>query len=152
MTATKQSDWKQSLQNWITQTTSAADDFADSGIRKLRKRFGRQGVPQIQSYMGYASANTIHLHGRVLTNPPLDPDFQNDSWWENLTNTIQRFASDEVPDVEVEASFDGRKATAVSDAEGYFHITLPRTANPDDAFWDLASFRILNHPPGTTSI
>ena len=146
MSATEQTSWKQSLQDWITQTTSAADDFADAGIRKLRQRFGREGVPKIQTYMGYASAETIHLHGRVLTNPPLDPDFQNDKWWENLTNTIQRFASDEVPGIEVEASFDGRKASAVSDAEGYFHITLPRTANPDDAFWDSASFRILNHP------
>ena len=146
MTATKQSGWKQSLKEWATQTASATDDYADAGIRKLRKRFGREGVPKIQTYMGYASADTIHLHGRVLTNPPLDPDFQNDNWWENLTNTIQRFASDEVPGVEVEASFDGRNASAISDAEGYFHITLPRTPFPDDAFWDSASFRIINRP------
>lgn len=146
MTTPSQADWKQSFQDWLTRTTSATDDLTDAGIRKLRKRFGREGVPQIQTYTGYASADTIYLHGRVLTNPPLDPDYRNDRWWENLIHTIQRFASDEVPGVEVEASFDGRKATAISDAEGYFHIKLPRTANPDDAFWDSACMRIVNHP------
>lgn len=146
MSAATQAVWTQSFQDWLTRTTSAADDLADAGIRRLRKRLGREGIPKIQPYMGYASADSIRLHGRVLTNPPLNPDFRNDRWWENLANTLQRFASDEVPGVEVEATFDGRKATAISDAEGYFHITLPRTANPDDAFWDSACFRILNHP------
>lgn len=146
MSAATQAVWKQSFQDWLTRTTSAADDLADAGIRRLRKRLGREGIPKIQPYMGYASSDSIRLHGRVLTNPPLNPDIRNDHWWENLSNTIQRFASDEAPGVEVEATFDGRKATAVSDAEGYFHITLPRTANPDDAFWDSACFRILNHP------
>ena len=138
--------WKQQLQNLITETASNVDDLADAGIRRLRRRFGREGVPKIQTYMGYASADSVHLHGRVLTNPPIDPDFHNDQWWENITRAVRRFASDEVPGVTVEATFDGKKATAISDAEGYFHITIPRANRYDDAFWDTAQMRIVDHP------
>ncbi len=138
--------WKKQLQRLITETASNVDDLADAGIRRLRRRFGREGVPKIQTYMGYASADSVHLHGRVLTNPPIDPDFRNDQWWENLTRAIQRFVSDEVPDVTVEAMFDGKTSSAKSDPEGYFHITIPRSNHYDDAFWDTAQMRIVDHP------
>ncbi|WP_068257985.1 App1 family protein [Rubripirellula obstinata] len=141
-----ESKWRTSFRDWLTRTASSADDAADAGIRKLRRRYGREGVPKIQPYMGYASADAIHLHGRVLTNPPLDPNYKSDRWWQNLNNTVGRFVSDEVPGVKVEATFDGLEATATTDAEGYFHIKIPRTAKPDDAFWDMARLRIVDHP------
>lgn len=146
MTTATTPHWKRRLRDWLTETTSNLDDLVDGGIRRLRRRFGKEGVPKIQPYMGYASADQVHLHGRVLTNPPINPDFRNDQWWENLTNSVQRFASDEVAGVTVEATFDGKNASAVSDAEGYFHISLPRAKHYDDAFWDSACLRIVDHP------
>ncbi|MCC9603152.1 DUF2183 domain-containing protein [Stieleria sp. JC731] len=137
------STWQRQWKSWLTRTISSADDLADAGIRRLRKRFGREGIPKIQAYMGYASSDTVQLHGRVLTNPPIDPDFHEDQWWENLTNTIRRFASDEVPGVQIEATFGGERNLATSDAEGYFHLRLPRPKGLADVFWDVASLRII---------
>ncbi|MBB3206161.1 phosphatidate phosphatase APP1 [Rhodopirellula rubra] len=139
-------EWQQHFKSWLTRTASAADDITDSGIRRIRRRFGREGVPKIQPYMGYASTDFIHLHGRVLTNPPISADYQSDRWWRNLSNAIQRFVSDEVPGVTVEATLDGQRATTTSDAEGYFHLELPRSESRDHVFWDIATLRILNHP------
>ncbi|QEG00221.1 hypothetical protein Mal15_42910 [Stieleria maiorica] len=144
MATTPGSAWQRELKSWLARAASAADDLADAGIRRLRKRFGRAGIAQIQPYMGYASTDTAHLHGRILTNPPIDSDYHRDQWWENLGHTVQRFATNEVPGAEIEASFNGRRGTAVSDDEGYFHLTLPRPQDGDDVFWDVASFRILN--------
>ncbi len=140
------SSWQRPLKDWLTRAASSADDVMDSGIRRFRKRIGRSGIPKIQPYMGYATIDTIRLHGRVLTNPPISPDFHNDQWWENLANAVQRFASDEVPGVKVQAIAGGSTGTTISDAEGYFHIDLPRDVkNEDDLFWSPGQFQIIEH-------
>lgn len=137
--------WHAEFQDWLKRTASAADDLVDAGIRRLRKRLGREGIPQIQPYMGYASEDTVYLHGRILTNPPIEPDFNNTNWWQNLSEAVQRFASDEVPDVEVEATVAGFSGRAISDAEGYFHIPIPRPPSfSNDAFWQHATLRIVS--------
>ncbi|WP_442505577.1 App1 family protein [Novipirellula sp. SH528] len=135
--------WRDVFRTWLTQTASSADDVMDAGIRRLRKRLGRCGVPNIQPYIGYATRGAIRLHGRVLTNPPLDPDFESDRWWQNLSNAIGRFASDEVPNVMVKATAGGSAGSTHSDNEGYFHFDLPReTGGGDQIFWSPAIMQI----------
>lgn len=133
------------LRNWLTRTASSADDVADIAIRRIRKRWGRGGVPQIQPYTGFATADTIHLRGRVLNNPPLDPDFRNDRWWQNLSHTWRRFASDEVPGVTIEGSFAGVTGHAVSDSEGCLELDIPcATDNEQVALWMPAQLAIVD--------
>ncbi|MCM2373658.1 App1 family protein [Aporhodopirellula aestuarii] len=146
MSAATSDEWKRHISTWLTRTASSADDIADASIRKLRKRVGSVGVPKIFPYMGFASSDAVHLQGRVLTNPPNVPDFRNDRWWRNLNAAVRRFMSDEVPGVTVEASFGNKTATATSDPEGYFHISLPRSGDHTNTFWDVASLRIVGHP------
>ena len=63
-----------------------------------------------------------------------------------MTNTVQRFASDEVPGVKIQASAGGTSGTTTSDAEGYFHIDLPRDVkNNDELLWSPAQFRVVDH-------
>ncbi|EMI15760.1 hypothetical protein RMSM_07331 [Rhodopirellula maiorica SM1] len=135
--------WNRIFKSWLTQTASSADDVMDAGIRRLRKRLGRIGVPAIQPYIGYATHDAIHLSGRVLTNPPIDPDFESDRWWHNLSNAIGRFASDEVPNVKLRATAGGTVASTHSDDEGYFRFELPRETQSDDQlFWSPAIMQI----------
>lgn len=137
--------WQQAFQQWVMHTTSSLDDIFDAGVRRLRKRIGCIGVPQIQPYRGYASKDTIRLHGRVLTNPPLDLDIHSDRWWQNLSNTMQRFASDEVPNAAISGFANGETASTFSDAEGYFYIDLPRDrSRSEELFWSPAELRIEN--------
>ncbi|QDT03079.1 hypothetical protein K227x_14590 [Rubripirellula lacrimiformis] len=139
--------WRNELLKIATRSAASADDFADVRIRRLRKRIGRSGIPKIQAYTGYATADTIHLHGRVLTNPPLDPNFNDDRWWHNLANTVQRFASDEIPGVTVQASLGSASGRAVSDHEGYFHLTMQRIdCGCELPFWSDAALAIVDHP------
>ncbi|KAA5544496.1 DUF2183 domain-containing protein [Roseiconus nitratireducens] len=147
MSNTTPPKWKQDLQKWLMLNASRMDDLADAGIRRLRRRFGRQGVPQLQTYMGYASRDAIHLHGRVLTNPAIEPNFDDDRWWHNLVGTMRRFASDEVPGITVEASVEGVTATSISDSEGYFRITLPLHASMRvSGFWSQARLHMIDAP------
>ena len=140
------SDWQDDLKAWLTRTTASLDDMVDSGIWRLRKRHGRAGVPKIQAYQGYATSSMIRLHGRVLTNPPIDTDYTNKRWWQNLSDTLVRFASDEVPGVTVEGSFEGQTGTAISDSGGYFHIELQRKARAgQEVFWLPAQLKVVDH-------
>ncbi|QDV40934.1 hypothetical protein Enr13x_07720 [Stieleria neptunia] len=141
------SSWREELQGIMTRSVASVDDLADVQIRRLRKRLGRSGRPKIQPYTGYATADTIHLHGRILTNPPLDANFRNDRWWHNLANTIQRFASDEVPGVTIRANFGTATGVATSDNEGYFHLTMDRSEIVDAMpFWSDAVLAVVDHP------
>ncbi|MFG0287057.1 MAG: App1 family protein [Rhodopirellula sp. JB044] len=146
MTVANNEQWPTPFKEWLTRTASAADDIADSGVRRLKRRFGHEDIPKIQPYTGYATSERIYLHGRVLTNPPIDPDYQTDHWWRNLQNAVQRFVSNEVPGVTIEGAFDGHTATTTSDSEGYFHLTLNRPRHDKAAFWDVAKLSIKNHP------
>ncbi|WDQ14978.1 App1 family protein [Rhodopirellula sp. P2] len=134
-----------SLRNWLTRTAGTADEVADAAIRRIRQRWGPGVTPQIQAYTGFATADTIHLRGRVLANPPLDPDFHNDRWWQNLGHSWRRFASDEIPGVTLEGSFAGSSGRTTSDAEGYFQLDLPRNRSKTESeFWSLAHLAIVD--------
>ncbi|WP_153556878.1 App1 family protein [Roseimaritima sediminicola] len=146
MPETTTESWRNELKSWVTRAASSVDDVADAGMRRLRKRLGRSGKPKIQAYRGYRSGDAVRVHGRILTNPPLNPDFQNDQWWHNLSNTVQRFASDEVPGVRIRAALGSATATAVSDAEGYFHLDLPCDQPlSENLFWSSAQLCIIDH-------
>ncbi|QDV62924.1 hypothetical protein Mal65_20610 [Crateriforma conspicua] len=139
-----QAHWQDSFHQWARHLASDVDDAFDAGLRKLRKRYGRPGTPQLYPYLGHATRQSIHLSGRVLRNPPLDPDFRNDRWWDNMLDAVRRFASDEVPGVVVRANVGDQDARATSDREGYFHLEVPRvgeSAGPIP-YWSSAVLRI----------
>jgi len=130
----------------IRSLVDSADDFLDARFRNLKRRFGWEGTPSIQPYVGYANDQFAWMHGRVLTNPPKDLPSVDDDWWDNLVNTYQRFESDEVPGVEIEIDFAGKQHRVVTDEEGYFHL---ETSNSPDVRgvqpWKSIAMRIINH-------
>ena len=132
--------------SFIRSLIDTADDFVDARWRNLRKRFGWEGTPSIQPYVGYANDDFVWMHGRVLTNPPTTTPTENDSWWDNLLETYRRLESDEVPGVDVEIEFDGKKHVVTTDEEGYFHlqsnkVSQVRGVNP----WSSIAMRIVNN-------
>ncbi|APZ91810.1 App1 family protein [Fuerstiella marisgermanici] len=141
------STWREELKQALTEVVSCADDFVDIRWRSLRHRFGWDGIPKIQPYIGYADSTTVRLHGRVLTNPPAELPGENDRWWQNLANTYQRFESDEVPDCEVEIRLGEITHRTVTDAEGYFFVEEPHEfTDTSRGLWSKATIQIVNHP------
>lgn len=137
----------QELQSIVRQLADSVDDFVDARWRTIRKKFGVQGVPAIQPYVGYANDQFAWMHGRVLTNPPKDLPSVDDNWWDNLSNMYQRFESDEVPWVKVEIDFAGNTHQVVTDEEGYFHLETSdvptvRGIQP----WQSIAMRIVDNP------
>lgn len=135
------------LGDLVRNSISAVDDFIDIRWRQLKKRFGWEGIPTIQPYVGFANDDLAWFHGRVLTNPPQDRPSISDRWWENLANMYQRFESDEVPGVKIEIDFAGKRHVVVTDDEGYFHLETSNGLDVrDDNPWKRIAMRIIDHP------
>lgn len=121
----EESDWKSELHEMASRSASAVDDFIDIRWRSLKDRFGWNGVPKIQSYIGYGDGHEALLHGRVLTNPPAALPPPDAEWWNNLLATYERLESDEVANAEVTALVADEQYVTRTDDEGYYHLTVP---------------------------
>lgn len=102
----------------------------------LEQRLGLNAPYQIVPYRGFGTPNSLHLRGRVLRARALHPAESRASAWENLAATWQRIESDEVPGAEVELRLAGVTSRLVTDAEGFYSVTLvPELLSPDP--WQL---------------
>ncbi|PRY93369.1 phosphatidate phosphatase APP1 [Hasllibacter halocynthiae] len=98
--------------------------LALKGERALDRRVARRGrgAPVIDPYLGYATPETLVARGRVLTALKRGEAREGQSRLGNLRQMASLFLTSEVEGVTVAA----RGVTAVTDAEGYFHLVLPR--------------------------
>ena len=140
MSSSKRSD----ITSFLLDSVASVEDVVDARWRRLKRRLGWTGQPQIVAYTGYANDRRAWLHGRVLTNPPKDLPDEDDGWWDNLTAMYQRIESDEVPGVEVAIDFAGRRHVVTSDEEGYIRLEADRhDLGPHHGLWTSAAMRIV---------
>ena len=95
-------------------------------LEKLVDRLAvrRNARRMIEPYLGYATPEHLIVRGRVLTSLRRSQPKPTQSKWTNFKQMLALFFTAEVSGVEVAAE----GVTAVSDAEGYFTILLPRGA------------------------
>ena len=134
--------WPSHVARHLQSLSINADEYFDVAASRLRSRLGLHRPRHLAAYRGYADGKGVELMGRVLAEPPLGGPGEKDDWWDNLLNTYRRFESDEVPGVEVTASFRGAGARAVSDHEGYYHLTLEHSGHDAEALWEYASIAL----------
>ena len=87
---------------------------------------------RVCAYRGYATSSHAFVSGRVLANRSPGELGDKQSLWRNLIDTYRRFETDEVPNALVTVRFQGQEKTTQTDAEGYYHVELPRTEWSDD--------------------
>ncbi len=84
----------------------------------------------IQLYTGYGTPERILVHGRVLEGKPYSMPQGKGSVLGNVARTLKMLETDEIPDRPVTVLCAGRKATAVTDSEGFFRIPVECGARP----------------------
>ena len=95
---------------------------------------------RICAYRGYATATRVVVSGRVLGNTAPSERHGGESLWRNLIDAYHRFETDELSDVPVTVRCAGEERTIHTDAEGYYHVELPR-AEKDGESWLTADAR-----------
>ena len=81
------------------------------------------GTPGIEPYLGYSTPDAIVLRGRVLALRDADDPVRSGSKWDNFQGMAAMFDTREMAGVKVAC----RGVDTLSDEEGYFTLTLPRT-------------------------
>lgn len=111
---------------------------------RLRERFGRRNAIIIQPYRGFGTREELILKGRVLENPNLDADLEDDTWWDNLVNMYKRFASKEIPYARVAARYGAVEREVQANVEGFFEAHLPLDEPPPaDTLWHTVHLELL---------
>ncbi|GAA4452954.1 DUF2183 domain-containing protein [Nibrella saemangeumensis] len=135
--------WKQALLN----TAVNVEEHFDRLKGRLFNRLHKNKPFQIVYYRGFGSPTAVWLKGRVLRQRKQDMSTpsDNESVWNNMLATYQRFESDEVPGVTVKIDTFGASYTTVTDEEGYFEITItPPDSLPPGRAWFPVRYTLLD--------
>lgn len=135
------------LKRIIGHIASDVEGHYDGLKTRLIRRLNRDKPVLILPYIGYGTRNAVHLKGRVLEDKGLGSPMDDDTLWENLLNTYRRFNSNEIPGVQVRASFAGQVREFITDWEGYFDVefTLKRPL-PADRVWHEIDLELVGYP------
>ena len=129
---TRMTTWKDFLIN----TSVGAEQQFDRLKDRLFGRLDKNKPYRIVYYRGFGSPSAVWLKGRVLRERNLSTPSDNDTFWQNLLATYQRFESDEVPGVTVRVDAFDQSHTTVTDEEGYFEVTInPPNDLPPGRVW-----------------
>jgi phosphatidate phosphatase APP1 len=93
---------------------------------KLKDSFNLFDPVIIYPYRGYGNGQSAWIHGRILEKEEIihGDEEQKNSLLKNIRKIWKRYASDEIPGVELEGEFMGIKTKTTSDEDGYFSIVF----------------------------
>lgn len=114
---------------------------------KVKKKLNLFDPIFILPYRAYGNKNKIILKGRVLEKERIvHGEEHEDSVFKNLYRFYKRYESDEIPNVDLEINYKGKKYKARTDDEGFYDLEIP-TKNPEDQpFWDEYEIKITDAP------
>lgn len=113
--------FKESLQSLGDLVTESAETFS----AKFKQRLQFDEPIQIVPYNGFGNQQWIKLSGRALEDNGAAKQSDEETLWQNLAHTYQRFETDEVAHLRVNLQFQGQTLEVITDKEGYFEATLP---------------------------
>ena len=105
-------------------------DNADNILDRLKHNYNRRFRPdqplQIIPYRGFANDEHAYFTGRVVEYKK-PRSIETDSLWNTIVTSYQRFESDEVPDIRVQAEIRDARYETLTDNEGYYQFKVPVT-------------------------
>ena len=105
-------------------TFDRVEEFFDQIKLGYKWRFNRWDELRIQTYRGYGTPQHLYLRGRVLDDKGASLDGDHTSLWKNVTNTLRRIETDEIPGARVRLSFRNVQLEAATNNDGYFGVEI----------------------------
>lgn len=118
----------------IHETTDSIEAQWSSLIQQIYRELRKEEI-YVQSYLGYGTADAFYVRGRVLEGEKLKPATADDTLWENLAATYQRFETDEIAGAKVTVKIEERTVETITNREGYFSVQVipPASIDPEAA-------------------
>jgi phosphatidate phosphatase APP1 len=123
-------DWTRHLAKFASRVDSRLDE------QREKLGLGASRTVRIEAYRGFGRPDRLWVKGRVLRGMPLPPAREGDSLWLNLSASLQRFESDEVPGAKVRVRYPRGEQLLTADREGYVECWLdPRPPLSEGEPW-----------------
>ncbi|HEV7589539.1 MAG TPA: phosphatase domain-containing protein [Longimicrobium sp.] len=123
-------DWQRRLAKLASRVDSRLDG------QREKRGLGANRPVRIEAYRGFGRPDRLWVKARVLRGMPAPPAREGDSLWLNLSATLQRFESDEVPGAAVRVRYPGGEQVLTADREGYVECWVdPRPPLSGAAPW-----------------
>jgi phosphatidate phosphatase APP1 len=108
-----------SARQWLLRLEGAWDS---ARLRRARSRTPTDF--RIEPYLGHGGAAGVVVRGRALDDPPATEAVEGEGVRAAVLRTMRHFVTDELPGVPLRITVAGAAAETVTDAEGYFQVTL----------------------------
>lgn len=121
------------------QTLQSLGDLVTEGVETLSASFKQRlhfdEQIQVVPYVGFGNQQWVKISGRALEDNGAVKQSDEETLWQNLAHTYQRFESDEIANLRVQIQFQEQRTEVVTDKEGYFTATLPVSDLTANGLW-----------------
>jgi len=100
---------------------------------KIKKQLGWIGTPKLIPYRGYANENTIYLTGYLTEDKGLEKPTPKQTTWENAVSMLKRYASDNLPEVDLKVSVGNKQVETRTAENGLFKCELPNSDSSSES-------------------
>jgi phosphatidate phosphatase APP1 len=133
--------WVEDSVGFFKRLMSRSHRSATSRESGLAVAAPRPSAVRILPFIGYGSAETIRLQGRILEAVRLTPGNLANTAWKNIGNFYRRFRAAKHPGVRVNIRVGDLRAHCVTGAEGYFQMEGANSAQISSG-WHDAEFEV----------
>ena len=133
------------LAHRLLRLAASVEEEVDTRWFRLKQKRGWVRPVRILPYLGFGTADVLHLKGRVLEANGIAPARERDTVWKNVRMSVRRFNSAEIPCVRVRARAFGAETVVETDHEGYFDVRLrPKEPLPPGVVWHDVALELLD--------
>ncbi len=122
----------------------------DRHLDRRRRAAAPAGRVIISPYRGFGRERELQLRGRVLVEKPITASSASEPLWRSVVNTYRRFATDEVCNARVRATYQDAIAETTSNDEGFFEFRLQPTELGLNTLWHEVGLALPDH--STTAV
>ncbi len=118
-------------------------------------RSKRRGDPEritVEPYLAHGSRDLVIARGRVFEDGPIAPAVEVEPVVDRLRRSVRRFVTNELADIEIEATLGEAIGRSVTDAEGYYAIELVEPGLTDDRLLHDMEISVVGHSDAQVSI
>ncbi|MBW3554414.1 MAG: DUF2183 domain-containing protein [Gemmatimonadetes bacterium] len=115
--------------------------------RAVERRFGLFDPLEVLAYRSEGRPDRLRVRGRIVERQGVQKSGGEQSLLRNITNTIRRLESDEIPGARVSARFRGAEARGETDAEGFFEMEVRPSAAVEPG-WQEVELELLGSMAG----
>ena len=117
----------------------------------VEARFDLFDPVRIVPFRSWGTTATLRVQGRIVEEEALNHPAPDNSLLENVSNTLRRLESDEIPGARLELAFRGARRTVTTDDEGFFRVDFDADL-PLEGGWHRVGVRLIDSVAGGSGV